>query len=73
MTKKQQSLNVLSSEEQDIFQEIMNIGFGSAAADLAMGQPGHDRGFHAPPVDELSGRGPYGDPSQAQRSQIPVE
>jgi len=35
MTKKQQSLNVLSSEEQDIFQEIMNIGFGSAAADLA--------------------------------------
>ena len=45
----------------------------SAAADLAMGQPGHDRGFHAPPVDELSGRGPYGDPSQAQRSQIPVE
>jgi len=35
MTAEQQYMDVLNAEEQAIFQEIMNIGFGSAAADLA--------------------------------------
>lgn len=35
MTAEHQYFDVLSSKEQDTFQEIMGIGFGSAAADLA--------------------------------------
>lgn len=35
MTEEQHNSGALSSEEQDILQEIMNIGFGSAAADLS--------------------------------------
>jgi len=35
MIEKSRSLDVFSPEEHDLLQEIMNIGFGSAAADLA--------------------------------------
>ena len=35
MTKEPQRGSILSPEEQDLLREIMNIGFGSAAADLA--------------------------------------
>jgi len=35
MIEKSQNVDVLDAEEHDILQEIMNIGFGSAAADLA--------------------------------------